>query len=191
MAELFRQPKASQIAKRDRELTEEAPMRWKPDISPGDDAFTEILDFFKTLLDSDTMTFDKILNTIFSPQERQLLIPANRQLRPALADIQKQNRETYLALLGSRRFKAWTSKHEPNLAFKLTLAFFGIPVEPISADTLYQIRDGMSDDGDEELSSIMPAKRNLRFANKYNTRMYGRDALRSKSLLTPEHVIAC
>lgn len=174
----YRKPKPSQVAQRDRELTRRARKRWEVDIDPGKKHFTDRYNSFQSLLDSETMTLDKILNTIFSPQERQLLIPANRQLRPRVAEIQKQNQQTYLALLNSRRFKAWTSEHEPDLALKLTLAYFGLPVEPLSADTYYQLRDGVSDDDDEELPALMPAKRNLRFANKYSTQMYGRDAMR-------------
>ncbi len=63
---------------------------------------------------------------------RSLLLPADRKCNPALAKLQASKRDRYQALLDSARFKGWASKAD--LAFKLTLAYFGLLVARLTID---------------------------------------------------------
>src|SRR5206468_2178257 len=87
----------------------------------------------------------------FSPHERSLLIPVDKGRNPALAKIQKANAKTYEALLKSKRFQGWREVRDEgdegdeealaegsqwkddddDFALKLTMCWFGLPVEPL------------------------------------------------------------
>ncbi|KAK3376930.1 hypothetical protein B0T24DRAFT_232909 [Lasiosphaeria ovina] len=171
--------------KRDRELTQEMKHRWCPEILPTDPRFTKMIREFGELLREPSTTINDILETKFAPPERELLIPMDRRSNPALATIQQQNRRRYRDLLRSARFKDWAPRAD--LAFKFTLAYFGLPVEPMTLDfpqraTGWDQDDRHSDDDfDEPLLAdrANPDIGNLRFLNGYNVRVFEKDSLRT------------
>ncbi|KAK3305630.1 uncharacterized protein B0T15DRAFT_379455, partial [Chaetomium strumarium] len=86
--------------------------------------------------------------------------------------LQEGNRWRYGELLKTERFRGWAGRAD--LAFKLTLAWFGLPVAPMGGG------EGDSDSDSEDESGSGGEKRvrkeALRFLNGYNERVYERDA---------------
>ncbi|KAK3321846.1 hypothetical protein B0H66DRAFT_638371 [Apodospora peruviana] len=128
------------------------------------------------LLKSETVTIDGILNKAFSPFERELLGPAQKSRNPALVEIQAQNKKSYSALLN-------------DLAFKLTLAYFGLPVAPMTIDFQQQwVGYGEVDDVDEhDLDLDEPPGGYLHFLNDYHERMSGKNDFRMPDRLLEKY----
>lgn len=173
---------------RDRRLREEAPDRWQPDINPDSDEFAAILSHFKNRLRNKHGTLDNILSEELSPHERALLTPAHRADNAPLAAIQARNTALYSELLQTPRFKNWAPRAD--LAFKLTLVFFGLPVAPMGMSP-NQAWKGLAEqngwDDDELLipqEDAEPSNGRLRFLNEYWMRMYEHDGLRREFFLS-------
>ncbi|KAK3949734.1 hypothetical protein QBC32DRAFT_377986 [Pseudoneurospora amorphoporcata] len=124
--------------------------RVDPTVTPASDAFQTILYSFRTHLDSPTSTLNELLQSRFSPDDRDLLQPADWERNPALAQLQGRNSDVYQRLVrgevpGWRKEVAKGSKgdkkrvkadnqgwaKEADLAFKLTCLYFGLPVAPM------------------------------------------------------------
>ncbi|KAK3317779.1 hypothetical protein B0T19DRAFT_297554 [Cercophora scortea] len=166
----------SEMWRKDQNARDKAPDRWKPDISPEDEAFKTVLSTFDQALKNKSSTIDSILKQSFSPYERDLLMPVDRRSNLALARIQAENKQRYRDLLNSPRFKDY--QHRADLAFKFTLLHFGLPVSPMVVD-YYQQWSGveeLSDDEDMEIDDL--ARSRLRFLNRHQKRVYERDSLR-------------
>ena len=180
------QEKLTKDLARDKELLKAAPERWRPDITPADNEFVEKLAEFKKTLAEPSTTINDILTTQFEPHERELIIPTSKGTNRALAEIQAGNRKLYSELLRSGRFRNYAPGTD--LAFKLTLLFFGLPVAPItpSFEDDEQFLDISEDDDDEDDSEDFepsPGSK-LRFLNGYKVRMYEKDSLRREHLPT-------
>jgi len=174
--------RAKMEVRRDRQLAATVGLRWDPNIDPSSSEFQERLQSFNDLLNQTEgpTTIEQILRFNFSQHERDLLLPADRKRNPALAAIQSRNKVLYAELLRSKRFKKWAPK--ANLAFKLTMASYGLPVAPLTVDSAQQWAADESDlDGagsDWMRDKGEPAEGRLRFLNDYHVRMYEWDGIR-------------
>ncbi|ESA41847.1 uncharacterized protein NCU06930 [Neurospora crassa OR74A] len=113
--------------------------RVDPTVTPHSDAFQTILYSLRTHLDSPTSTLNELLKSRFSPEDRDLLLPADWEQNPVLAELQGKNSERYKRLVKGE-VKGWQKKGDNNnegwakeadLAFKLTCLYFGLPVAPM------------------------------------------------------------
>jgi len=174
--------RAKREVRRDRRLAATAGLRWDPIIDPSSSKFQERLQSYHNLLNQKEglTTIEQILRVNFSKHERDLLLPADRRHNPALAAIQSRNKVLYGELLRSKRFKKWAPKAD--LAFKLTMASYGLPVAPLTVDYAQQWAVDESDlDGagsDWVRDNGEPAEGRLRFLNHYHERMYEWDGIR-------------
>ncbi|KAK4445561.1 hypothetical protein QBC34DRAFT_332929 [Podospora aff. communis PSN243] len=184
-----REVDALKQAKRDKKLTSSAPSRWNPTIDPSSKEFAARVASFREVLtatDGRAGSLNEVLTRVFSPHERSLLIPADRERNSVLADIQKRNAKSYSALVRSDRFKKWMKQGGDQLAFKLAMLWYGLPVAPLRLNYWRgwpAYKDAASDDetdteewmkGDE----TEPEVGRLRFLNGYHGRMYEWDGVR-------------
>ncbi|KAK3388621.1 hypothetical protein B0T20DRAFT_511276 [Sordaria brevicollis] len=121
--------------------------RIDPSVTPASDEFQTQLFSFRHQLDKPSSTVNKLLKNSFSPEDRDLLKPADPERNPVLAELQAKNSEAYQRLItgevkgwqkpatkGRKSKKAANEKgwaKEADLAFKLTCLYFGLPVEPM------------------------------------------------------------
>ena len=156
-------------------LRQDAPKRWNSRIMPDDEEFRDILDTFHDLLADPSLSLVDIFRNYFTGYEQSLLLPASKKHNPALAKLQMSNQKRYDALLESPRFRDWSSRAD--LGFKLTLAYFGLPVAPITIDFDQQIYLDDVHEGDEVEDPMDPTPYggHLRFLSKYAKRLYDDD----------------
>ena len=155
-------------------LRQDAPKRWNSRIMPDDEEFGNILDTFHALLANPSMSLVDIFGDYFTSYEQSLLLPASKKQNPVLARLHTSNRKRYDALLESPRFRDWSSRAD--LGFKLTLAYFGLPVAPITIDFDQQVSlDVHEDDEVEDPKDPTPYGGHLRFLSKYAKRLYDDD----------------
>lgn len=144
--------------------------RYNALIKPSDDDWKAVHDNFKDLLAQPTLRTEDILSLYFTTQERKLFLTATEPR--SLRDCQEGNTRRYWSLIAGR-FK------DCHLSFatKLTMLYFGLPVEPImSALFRYAKPDFDVDDGDEMCDvEIRPP---LHFLTAHNHRNYGHDHMR-------------
>ncbi|KAL2163322.1 hypothetical protein VTH06DRAFT_5379 [Thermothelomyces fergusii] len=170
--------------------------RWNPAISPDAPEFAAVLATFRRLLGDPSQTVDSILAAHFTRHEQDLLRPSccdddydddtrrHRHHCAALARIRDDNRRLYAELLRSDRFAARGWAARADLAFKLALAWFGVPVAPMGAgvaDAVAIAEREEEEEEEEEAMAMAMARRTgdggeLRFLNGYTERFYGRDA---------------
>jgi len=183
-------------AKLDKQLTAAVPDRWDPSILPSSPEFTHTLDHFRRLLSSrkKDSSLSSILQSEFSPYERELLVPVDRERNATMAAIQKQNARLYAELLKGERFKGWAARAD--LVFKLTLMYYGVPVEPVRLN-YYQMWGGesaseqeqgmLTDESDVGKWTGIDGESGegeLRFLNGYFARMFEWDGSRCEFLLS-------
>ncbi|GAB1317760.1 hypothetical protein MFIFM68171_07970 [Madurella fahalii] len=145
---------------------------------PSSPEFQTVLSAFRLLLRSPDHSLPAILEAYFEPQDRELLIPcvgARAKKNPALAELQRENARSYRELLQSGRFEGWEGEGT-DLAFRLTLAWFGLPVGPLGDGD----EDGEGDEKEEEDESEGEGKGEgeLGWLNCYTERTFGRDVVR-------------
>lgn len=136
---------------RDDELRLASIRRVDPKVTPNSDAFQTILYSIRQHLNQPNSTVNELLQARFSPEDRDLLQPADWERNPALAELQGKNAEVYELLVRGeipgwakpsskgnsskkgkgkkREDKGWGK--EANLAFKLTCLYFGLPIAPM------------------------------------------------------------
>ncbi|KAK0611773.1 hypothetical protein B0T14DRAFT_335111 [Immersiella caudata] len=177
-------------AKLDKELAAKARDRWNPNIDPSSDEFAAKVAHFRealTAADDRAGSLDEILPNEFTPHERNLLFPADRDRNPSLVEIQKRNEKAYSELVRSKRFKKWMEQGGDQLPFKLTMLWYGLPVAPLRLNYWrgWGAYRGAGDSEDEtETEEWMkgdetePESGRLRFLNKYHARMYEWDGVR-------------
>ncbi|KAK4217560.1 hypothetical protein QBC37DRAFT_369983 [Rhypophila decipiens] len=165
-------------AEEEEELKVEALKRWQPDITPDDHDFLSKLAEFERKMEDAEETVDNILNRNFPADQRELLVPVAADRNPQLAMIQEHNSKQYQDMLKSSAFKDWRSRAD--IPFKLTLAYFGVPTEPLGLIGPFdRTLDDDWSDGEEDIPVAQPHVRNLRFANQYLHRMYAFDSMRN------------
>ncbi|KAK4237536.1 hypothetical protein C8A03DRAFT_34516 [Achaetomium macrosporum] len=155
--------------------------RWNPSIQPTSPKFAAVLQLFTRALRDPSQTIDSILASVFSRHEQELLRPCDARRNPLLAKMQEENRWRYAELLKTERFRDCAGRAD--LAFKFTLAWFGLPVASMGGGVEQLFRGWREADGDsdedgsgEEGGEERTRKEALRFLNGYRERVYERDA---------------
>ncbi|KAM5350626.1 hypothetical protein ACJ41O_007131 [Fusarium nematophilum] len=148
---------------------EDAAKRLNPTISPQDQKWKSIHHKFTQLVNNSSTSIRNILSENFTRHEARMLDPSDR---PDIKKLQNDNTERYNALLAGR-FKGV----DRGMASKLTMMYFGLPVEPIISP-LDELAMMLGHDNPE------PARYNveppLRFLSAHNARNWGKDSLRGK-----------
>ncbi|KAL7807519.1 hypothetical protein V8C44DRAFT_186532 [Trichoderma aethiopicum] len=101
---------------------EEAQKRVDVAVSPNDKKWIDVRQAFHNLLTDGDTTIGQILSAFFAPHEIRLFALSQS---PILAAIQEDNAYRFHRLLQGR-FQGFT----PDLPTKLTMLYFGLPVEP-------------------------------------------------------------
>ncbi|TKW56661.1 hypothetical protein CTA1_13118 [Colletotrichum tanaceti] len=144
--------------------------RYNALIKPSDDDWKAVHDKFNDLVAQPTLRTEDILSLYFTAQERKLFLAATEPR--SLRDCQESNTRRYRSLIGGR-FK------DCHLSFatKLTMLYFGLPVEPIMSELFqYAKPDFDVDDGDEMCDvEVRPP---LHFLTAHDHRNYGHDHMR-------------
>ncbi|KAK7732495.1 hypothetical protein SLS53_008500 [Cytospora paraplurivora] len=157
--------------------------RWRPEIKPTDSDFiNKKHDFEKDVSAASGLSIDDVLRKHFSRYEiRKLNNYADKKRETHLYAIQREETVTYKNLL---KTEAWRAEGErPSLSTKLTMAYFGLPVEPMTMSDLFPgLKPGFLDDVDDQDAASEPDgifvpedKRPLRFLNHYDKRGWGKD----------------
>ncbi|KAF4992599.1 hypothetical protein FDECE_13666 [Fusarium decemcellulare] len=147
---------------------ESATKRVQPFILPQDEEWAFMLAEFDGLLKSD-LTLQEIVSDYFTRQEVELLIASDR---PQTKELQKKNTKEYNALLAGR-FKGV----DRDLASKLTMLYFGLPIEPLISP-LDELAELMGDDmTDPAHYTVQPP---LQFLTAHYRRGLGKDSRRDK-----------
>ncbi len=191
ISELLDDYEAKEEAKMDEDASNdpENMLRFKPHILPSDPAWEGVEEYFKWILQfereesQEAPQIYKVLQDEFLESQLLLAIPAtNSGYR---AKIQDENTERYHEALRT------TFRGKPNnLATKLTMLCFGLPIEPLTA-TNVKFAGGLEDvraeddetaenqNGGQMIERIMWSERPLEFLDYYNQRSYGYPMIRS------------
>lgn len=182
----------SHVAVTDDEKWNESLARMRPDIKPTDAVFTNKKAEFDTDLSTASgLSVDQVLRKHFSRYEvRKLSEYVDKKREPHLHAQQKQDEAAYKALLQSEAWRNEMRETASPLSTKLTMAYFGFPVEPLTMEDLFPGLNPafFSSTKDHDTASdnegmFVPAdKRPLRFLNNYDKRSYGKDNSHSKCL---------
>lgn len=158
---------------------------------PEDDEFQERLDKFQEDLAQDSV--HNILVRDFSHHEIKKFESGylDKKRYKAIYDGQKRDAEAYKAKLATPPFEAVSDNVKSSLAFKLTMMYFGFPVEPmrftdplnlsgpfanLGFTSLFEDDDEDDEDEiDDDLAFVPEELRPLRFLNYYDKRGYGKD----------------
>lgn len=146
--------------------------RYDARIDPDASHWIAVRDQFQELLDDQDSTLDSILTRYFSPQDRELLMPATSP--HYLVAMQQDNTKRYHQLI-SLRFPS----ERPGIALKLALAYFGHPVEPVHVE-LFRVIDediAMVDCVDLAPHSTNPP---LHFLTAHDERNWGIESMKGK-----------
>lgn len=147
----------------------EAAKRMNLRISVEDPAWIQTHEMFKRLLDGKELSYQQILTENFTMHESRMLSPPDRV---DLERLQRQNTKRFQKLLKTQ-FKGL----QPNDATKLTMLYFGLPVEPL-ANPLDELDGSMQKRGSEgALYDVQPP---LHFLSAHNKRNWGKPELEGK-----------
>lgn len=164
--------------------------RWRPEIKPTDSDFINKKDDFeKDISAASGLSIDDVLRKHFSRYEiRKLNNYADKKREPHLYAIQREDTDTYNNLL---KTEAWRTQGErASFSTKLTMAYFGLPVEPMTMSDLFPgLKPGFLDDDDDDQDAasepdgifVPEDRRPLRFLNHYDKRGWGKDNSHSKN----------
>ncbi len=152
---------------------------FKPDITPFDPKWVEKYSYFREKLRNKT-TGD-VLDEDFDEAQRLLLEPPLRN--KTIFDLQTDQAEEYKQNLAGP-FKDVND----NIITKLTMVWFGLPVEPITYNNVIRAHLDQSDPEDSPLElpgtqRVKYVEKSLEFLNTYWERSYGFQRLHSKSLV--------
>lgn len=129
--------------------------QFNPAISPNDEDWKQVYSSFRKLVKKSDKTLGDILLQYFTKYEVRMFVAQDRS---DLKEIQKRNTERFKALFAER-----FNSLESGLITKMTMMYFGLPVEPIQekldsrTETELQVRD-------EEDSQRPP----LKYLDKYD-----------------------
>lgn len=159
----------------DYQSTKKAAGRFNLGISPKSSEWKKVYGRFEKLLRS-KKTIQSILAEHFTHHEARMLILSDRDDVKAL---QADNTERFNALLEGRLKGVGR-----NLGTKLTMLYFGLPIEPLISplDELEMEFRGQKDDGPRY--TIQPP---LHFLTAHDNRNWGKDALRGTFPLAQEN----
>jgi hypothetical protein len=148
----------------------------QPDIVPTDTKWKNWLAIFEVELQATSVK--SILDKYFTEGQTLAIMPPTFQ--GGILDIQKTETEEYTKLLASQLKGA-----KDNLATKLTMLHFGLPVAPMTLNNVFNAGKDEDDLPDAEadlprVQRIMFAEKPLEFLDLYHQRSYGFPMLRSK-----------
>ncbi|KAM0424195.1 hypothetical protein ACHAPT_010566 [Fusarium lateritium] len=146
----------------------EAAERINPTIAPKDDDWTSTLNTFTELYESEKPV-QQILSEHFTHHEARMLIASDR---PDIKNLQYANTERYNALLRGR-FQGV----ERNVVSKLTMLYFGLPVEPMNSPLDELINDLGINEPMVPLYHVQPP---LHFLTAHNARNWGKENMRGQ-----------
>jgi hypothetical protein len=159
-------------------------LRWNPNICPNDQEWLEQRQKFRKLLAAGSVA--TVLEAEFEEAQKLLLVPP---VQPGpMLQVQLDNTKEYTAL-----FEPGARFHgvKNNLATKLTMLKFGLPVEPATLKNVERCgnpddEDDPSDESEEipRVQRIMYAEKPLEFLDLYHERSFGYPMLRSKPQYT-------
>ncbi|ROV88458.1 hypothetical protein VMCG_10465 [Cytospora schulzeri] len=167
----------------DEEKWKQSLARMRPDIKPTDTDFTnKKADFDSDISSESGLSIDRVLQQHFSRYEvRKLSEYVDQNREPHLHAQQKEDAAAYKVILQS---EAWKSEEgRVTLSTKLTMAYFGFPVEPLMLNDLFP---GLNSNffnniinydtaSDDDGMFVPEDKRPLRFLNNYDKRGWGKD----------------
>lgn len=170
--------------------------RIKPDITPDDPAFQSQLETFHNALQQDSI--ESILQTYFAEYDVWRFIQGHvsRKKYPHVRAQQDRDTAAWKQLMAGPPWSEAPAR--ASLAFKCTMMYFGLPVQPMQfRDSLADSRSGLlggsrpeglfgddeQEDGwdGEEITYFVPEDmRPLRFLNYFHKLGYGKDNSHSK-----------
>lgn len=164
------------------------PKRWNLSISPDDDAFQDVLDFFRRELADPNKSINDVFEANFTSHEQSLIHPADKKRDPALAKLQAINRKRFNKLLAGQKFK--NSALPVDMPFSLTLLYFGLPIAPrtFGPRLTMGITSDTDDDVVDEKELNEPEGGHLRFLNAYHSRLHNNDLYRGKTISLAHHI---
>lgn len=154
---------------------------WNPNITPEDGKWLEQREKFRALLVNNSVA--NILESEFEDAQKLLLIPPPEN--GPMLQIQLENAREYKAV-----FKPGARFHgvADNLATKLTMLKFGLPVEAVTLKNVERCDNTLDEDDPQDgpedtpaVQRIMYAEMPLEFLDLYSERSFGYPMLRSKS----------
>ncbi|KAK7417823.1 hypothetical protein QQX98_004297 [Neonectria punicea] len=149
---------------------EEAAARRNLLIKPTDADWQLAHEKFTSLLDpSSKMTINQLLKLTFTSHEARMFVPSDR---PDTRSIQESNTERFHKLR-SGRFSAV----DDSLATKLTMMYFGLPVEPMASPLDELAKETKQKPSEGPLYNVTPP---LHFLTAHNHRNWGNDGLRGQ-----------
>jgi hypothetical protein len=152
---------------------------FREDITSGSTEFIKKYNEFKAKLKNDTV-LNVVKNNLLE-EHLLLFIPSSQDDEVQKTQLEHTKLYKESLAIGGRFHDAYD-----NLATKLTLLFFGWPIEPVSKTNIANCdKDDTNDDPDPEESpprvqKVYYTEKPLEFLNKYNERSYGYPILRSK-----------
>lgn len=147
---------------------EHASKRINPWITAEHSEWGRVLRYFNEQLESG-QGLRKIMFRHFTAHEAELLVSSDRA---DLKQLQKEDTERYHVLV-SGRFE----NVEQNMALKLAMVHFGLPVEPIFPAITSVARE--MDNGDTR-EPLFDAQKPLHFLTAHSRRNWGRESLRGE-----------
>lgn len=153
----------------------DAPERWDLTISPRSRRFWAVVKAFRKLLRD--VDIQNILEVFFPAHEIALLSPRPRlpgtELESShLQELREENTWRYNQLLASPRFRK--EARNADIGFKLAMAWFGLPVAPISGGKIGELENEKRPLKGEVITDGVGDE--MRFLNGYTTRSYSTDA---------------
>lgn len=136
--------------------------RLRPDITPSDPKWKEMLAYFNTIMSTPGVTLDEILKNHFIPHELRKFIPTIDQ---PFAGWQKEDTELFKRTLETR-FKGVL----PTLPMKMTMLYFGLPVAPMKLGRNQYVTSG---DLDDPMEDVVMEQDPLAFLEDYKERCHG------------------
>lgn len=172
--------------------------RWDTSIVPQDPWFKRRLEKYQK--DLTKQSVHNILMRDFSTYEVRKFESGyvEKKRFKAIHERQKIDATAYKAMLEAPPFNAEPDNVKASLAFKLTMMYFGFPVEPmrftdplnlsgplgnLGFTSLFQ--DDDDEDSDDDLAFVPEELRPLRFLNSYDKRGFGKDNSHSRYLPRP------
>jgi hypothetical protein len=151
---------------------DEAAKRINPSIDPKSPAWKTQHRRFNKLLHSLDHTLQQILLKNFTWHEARMFVPADRH---DLNALQQRNTQRYNALLAGRFKDVGKS-----LATKMTMLYFGLPVEPMVMPLDELVREIETREPEGQRWTVDPP---LHFLTAHSHRNWGKDALMGKRSL--------
>lgn len=150
------------------------------DITSADPAWQVLRRSIQDALNLVTSTPSQVLDAYLTPAQKLLLLPPLYAGDTTILEIQKYNTQLYKeALATGGDFEG----QNDNLITKIAMARFGLPVEPLTVNNVYNTGTDGNDPEDADpaaprVQRIMFAEKPLEFLDKYYERSHGYPMIR-------------